>query len=105
MRPVDIKNLRSLLSEEDKKLFDSSYEKISNLFLSQVTNLNKLTDDDKKIKNHDQLNTIQNAVVAAKNINVLAKKYSYNLVLPETEKELRIEVLKLGFGIIKKDFD
>jgi len=105
MRPVDIKNLRSLLSEEDKKLFDSSYEKISNLFLSQVTNLNKLTDDGKKIKNHDQLNTIQNAVVAAKNINVLAKKYSYNLVLPETEKELRIEVLKLGFGIIKKDFD
>lgn len=105
MRPVDIKNLRSLLSEEDKKLFDSSYEKISNLFLSQVTNLNKLTDDGKKIENHDQLNTIQNAVVAAKNINVLAKKYSYNLVLPETEKELRIEVLKLGFGIIKKDFD
>ena len=105
MRPVDIKNLRNLLSEEDKKLFDSSYEKISNLFLSQVTNLNKLTDDGKKIKNHDQLNTIQNAVVAAKNINVLAKKYSYNLVLPETEKELRIEVLKLGFGIIKKDFD
>ncbi len=105
MRPVDIKNLRSLLSEEDKKLFDSSYEKISNLFLSQVTNLNKLTDDGKKIKNHNQLNTIQNAVVAAKNINVLAKKYSYNLVLPETEKELRIEVLKLGFGIIKKDFD
>lgn len=105
MRPVDIKNLRSLLSEEDKKLFDSSYEKISNLFLSQVTNLNKLTDDGKKIKNHDQLNTIQNAVVAAKNINVLAKKYSYNLVLPETEKELRIEVLKLGFGIVKKDFD
>ncbi len=105
MRPVDIKNLRSLLSEEDKKLFDSSYEKISNLFLSQVTNLNKLTDDGKKIKNHDQLNTLQNAVVAAKNINVLAKKYSYNLVLPETEKELRIEVLKLGFGIIKKDFD
>ena len=105
MRPVDIKNLRSLLSEEDKKLFDSSYEKISNLFLSQVTNLNKLTDDGKKIKNHDQLNTIQNAVVAAKNINVLAKKYSYNLVLPETEKELRIEVLKIGFGIIKKDFD
>ena len=105
MRPVDIKNLRSLLSEEDKKLFDSSYEKISNLFLSQVTNLNKLTDDGKKIKNHDQLNTIQNAVVAAKNINVLAKKYSYNLVLPETEKELRIEVLKLGFRIIKKDFD
>lgn len=105
MRPVDIKNLRSLLSEEDKKLFDSSYEKISNLFLSQVTNLNMLTDDGKKIKNHDQLNTIQNAVVAAKNINVLAKKYSYNLVLPETEKELRIEVLKLGFGIIKKDFD
>ena len=105
MRPVDIKNLRSLLSEEDKKLFDSSYEKISNLFLSQVTNLNKLTDDGKKIKNHDQLNTIQNAVVAAKNINVLAKKYSYNLVLPETEKELGIEVLKLGFGIIKKDFD
>lgn len=105
MRPVDIKNLRSLLSEEDKKLFDSSYEKISNLFLSQVTNLNMLTDDGKKIKNHDQLNTIQNAVVAAKNINVLANKYSYNLVLPETEKELRIEVLKLGFGIIKKDFD
>ena len=35
MRPVDIKNLRNLLSEEDKKLFDSSYEKISNLFLSQ----------------------------------------------------------------------
>lgn len=105
MRPVDIKNLRSLLSEEDKKLFDSSYEKISNLFLSQVTNLNKLTDDGKKIKNHDQLNTIQNAVVAAKNINVLAKKYNYNLVLPETEKELRIEVLKIGFGIIKKDFD
>lgn len=105
MRPVDIKNLRSLLSEEDKKLFDSSYEKISNLFLSQVTNLNNLTDDGKKIKNHDQLNTIQNAVVAAKNINILAKKYSYNLVLPETEKELRIEVLKLGFGIIKKDFD
>lgn len=105
MRPVDIKNLRSLLSEEDKKLFDSSYEKISNLFLSQVTNLNKLTDDGKKIKNHDQLNTIQNAVVAAKNINILAKKYSYNLVLPETEKELRIEVLKIGFGIIKKDFD
>lgn len=105
MRPVDIKNLRSLLSEEDKKLFDSSYEKISNLFLSQVTNLNKLTDDGKKIKNHDQLNTIQNAVVAAKNINVLAKKYSYNLLLPETEKELRIEVLKLGFGIVKKDFD
>ena len=105
MRPVDIKNLRSLLSEEDKKLFDSSYEKISNLFLSQVTNLNKLTDDGKKIKNHDQLNTIQNAVVAAKNINVLAKKYSYNLVLPETEKELRIDVLKLGFGIVKKDFD
>lgn len=105
MRPVDIKNLRSLLSEEDKKLFDSSYEKISNLFLSQVTNLNMLTDDGKKIKNHDQLNTIQNAVVAAKNINVLAKKYSYNLVLPETEKELRIEVLKLGFGIVKKDFD
>ena len=93
------------MSEEDKKLLDSSYEKISNLFLSQVTNLNKLTDDGKKIKNHDQLNTIQNAVVAAKNINVLAKKYSYNLVLPETEKELRIEVLKLGFGIIKKDFD
>lgn len=105
MRPVDIKNLRSLLSEEDKKLFDSSYEKISNLFLSQVTNLNMLADDGKKIKNHDQLNTLQNAVVAAKNINVLAKKYSYNLVLPETEKELRIEVLKLGFGIIKKDFD
>lgn len=105
MRPVDIKNLRSLLSEEDKKLFDSSYEKISNLFLSQVTNLNKLTDDGKKIKNHDQLNTIQNAVVAAKNINVLARKYNYNLVLSETEKELRIEVLKLGFGIIKKDFD
>lgn len=105
MRPVDIKNLRSLLSEEDKKLFDSSYEKISNLFLSQVTNLNKLTDDGKKIKNHDQLNTIQIAVVAAKNINVLAKKYSYNLVLPETEKELRIEVLKLGFRIVKKDFD
>lgn len=105
MRPVDIKNLRSLLSEEDKKLFDSSYEKISNLFLSQVTNLNKLADDGKKIKNHDQLNTLQNAVVAAKNINVLAKKYNYNLVLPETEKELRIEVLKLGFGIIKKDFD
>lgn len=105
MRPVDIKNLRSLLSEEDKKLFDSSYEKISNLFLSQVTNLNKLTDDGKKIKNHDQLNTLQNAVVAAKNINVLAKKYNYNLVLPETEKELRIEVLKLGFGIVKKDFD
>lgn len=105
MRPVDIKNLRSLLSEEDKKLFDSSYEKISNLFLSQVTNLNKLTDDGKKIKNHDQLNTIQNAVVAAKNINVLAKKYSYNLLLPETEKELRIEVLKLGFEIVKKDFD
>ena len=77
MRPVDIKNLRSLLSEEDKKLFDSSYEKISNLFLSQVTNLNKLTDDGKKIKNHDQLNTIQNAVVAAKNINVLAKKYIF----------------------------
>ena len=63
MRPVDIKNLRSLLSEEDKKLFDSSYEKISNLFLSQVTNLNKLTDDGKKIKNHDQLNTIQNTVI------------------------------------------
>lgn len=105
MNPRDIKNLRSLLSEEDKKLFDSSYEKISNLFLSQVTNLNKLTDDGKKIKNHDQLNTIQNAVVAAKNINVLAKKYSYNLLLPETEKELRIEVLKLGFGIVKKDFD
>ena len=105
MRPVDIKNLRSLLSEEDKKLFDSSYEKISNLFLSQVTNLNKLADDGKKIKNHDQLNTLQNAVVASKNINVLAKKYNYNLVLPETEKELRIEVLKLGFRIVKKDFD
>mgnify|MGYP004441276941 FL=1 len=105
MRPVDIKNLRSLLSEEDKKLFDFSYEKISNLFLSQVTDLNMLADDGKKTKNHDQLNTIQNAVVAAKNINVLAKKYNYNLVLPETEKELRIEVLKLGFGIIKKDFD
>ena len=58
MRPVDIKNLRSLLSEEDKKLFDSSYEKISNLFLSQVTNLNKLTDDGKKIKNHDQPYTL-----------------------------------------------
>ena len=105
MNPRDIKNLRNLLSEEDKKLFDSSYEKISNLFLSQVTNLNMLADDGKKIKNHDQLNTLQNAVVAAKNINVLAKKYSYNLVLSETEKELRIEVLKLGFGIIKKDFD
>ena len=105
MRPVDIKNLRSLLSEEDKKLFDSSYEKISNLFLSQVTNLNKLADDGKKIKNHDQLNTLQHAVVASKNINVLAKKYNYNLVLPETEKELRIEVLKLGFRIVKKDFD
>lgn len=105
MRPVDIKNLRNLLSEEDKKLFDSSYEKISNLFLSQVTDLNMLADDGKKIKNHDQLNTIQNAVVAAKNINVLAKKYNYNLVLPETEKELRREVLKLGFRILKKDFD
>ncbi|CCY71942.1 unknown [Clostridium sp. CAG:921] len=105
MNPRDIKNLRNLLSEEDKKLFDSSYEKISNLFLSQVTNLNMLADDGKKIKNHDQLNTLQNAVVAAKNINVLARKYNYNLVLSETEKELRIEVLKLGFGIIKKDFD
>ena len=105
MRPVDIKNLRNLLSEEDKKLFDSSYEKISNLFLSQVTDLNMLADNGKKIKNHDQLNTIQNAVVAAKNINVLAKKYNYNLVLPETEKELRREVLKLGFRILKKDFD
>lgn len=105
MNPRDIKNLRNLLSEEDKKLFDSSYEKISNLFLSQVTDLNMLADDGKKIKNHDQLNTIQNAVVAAKNINVLAKKYNYNLVLPETEKELRREVLKLGFRILKKDFD
>ena len=105
MNPRDIKNLRNLLSEEDKKLFDSSYEKISNLFLSQVTDLNMLADNGKKIKNHDQLNTIQNAVVAAKNINVLAKKYNYNLVLPETEKELRREVLKLGFRILKKDFD
>ena len=105
MRPVDIKNLRNLLSEEDKKLFDSSYEKISNLFLNQVTSLNKLTDDNKKIENHDQSNAVRDAVVASKNINALARKYNYNLVFPETEKKLRMEVLKLGFGIIKKDFD